>query len=529
MSDKDLDLNKILNESFSRLDKVAGNVRSGNIGDDKDNTEKKDLSGIRLGGSEEIPSAKTEPVDHPLPPVDNVGENAEDTEETVEKTSDHEESEVYENKPVSDYAEVAEDTEYSEYNEDAEDAAEEAADERGYVDNGEYHDDLSDEDDDYIEDYKDVPGKRKLEFNVRQEEPHRKNKKKKRKVKPNNSIFTGSLVAVIVIAVSFILSFMSIQFGVEYIGLTRSDESITFDIPEGTNSGTIADLLYQKGIIDNPTLFKLVMKVSGRTNVVPGSITLSPNMTYPSIISEIGRSRKVYETVTITFTEGTSLYNAARLLEEEGVCSASDFLEAFNSDSGFDFEKELTLSNQTLYKMEGFMFPDTYEFYLEDDAENVASKIKQNFQDKMTPEIMQLVDKSGMSLYEVITLASIVQAEADTEENMKLVASVFLNRLSNREQFPNLQSDVTYFYVTNTIAAALGNNSVANYEYLYSTYSCYGLPVGPIGNPGMTAILAVLEPEETSFCYFVTDSVTGEFYYAATYEEHQENIKKAGY
>lgn len=520
MSDKDLDLNKILNESFSRLDKVAGSVRGGNIGDGKDNAEKKDLSEIRLGGSsEDIPSAKAEPAQEPLPPVEDVGETTEDTEETPENTSDHEE-----NEPVSDYSEVAEDTEYSE------DAADEAADDVVYADSGEYHDDeLSDEDDDYIEDYKDVPSKRKLEFNVRQEETHRKSKKKKRKVKPNNSIFTGSLVAVIVISVSFILSFMSIQFGVEYIGLTRSDESITFDIPEGTNAGTIADLLYQKGIIENPTLFKLVMKVSGRTNVVPGSITLSPNMTYPSIISEIGRSRKVYETVTITFTEGTSLYNAARLLEDEGVCSASDFLEAFNSDSGFDFEKELTLSNQTLYKMEGFMFPDTYEFYLEDDAENVASKIKQNFQDKMTPEIMQLVDKSGMSLYEVITLASIVQAEADTEENMKLVSSVFLNRLSNREQFPHLQSDVTYFYVTNTIAAALGNNSVANYEYLYSTYSCYGLPVGPIGNPGMTAILAVLEPEQTSFCYFVTDSVSGEFYYASTYEEHQENIKKAGY
>ncbi len=516
MSDKDLDLNKILNESFSRLDKVAGNVRSGNIGDDK-GTEKKDLSEIRLGSN----------AQQPLPPVEKESEQNENTEET-EDTAAYKESEVNEERPVSDDAEYAEDTQYSEDAE--EDTAAEADDEGSYADSGEYHkDDITDEDDDYIEDYKDVPGKRKLEFNMPKNEPHRKSKKKKRKVKPNNSIFTGSLVAVIVIAVSFILSFMSIQFGVEYIGLTRSDESITFDIPEGTNASTIADLLYQKGIIDNPTLFKLVMKVSRRTSVVPGSITLSPNMTYPSIISEVGRSRKVYETVTITFTEGTSLYNAARLLEDEGVCSASDFLEAFNSDSGFDFEKELTLSNQTLYKMEGFMFPDTYEFYLEDDAENVAAKIKQNFQDKMTPEIMQLVDKSGMSLYEVITLASIVQAEADTEENMKLVASVFLNRLSNREQFPNLQSDVTYFYVTNTIAAALGNNSVANYEYLYSTYSCYGLPVGPIGNPGMTAILAVLEPEETSFCYFVTDSVTGEFYYAATYEEHQENSKKAGY
>lgn len=526
MSDKDIDLNKILNESFSRLDKLADGGAASS--DDDKPKDVKDLSEITLG----------------TPNIASAQFKADIISEQEENADDDEEQPLSDNTADYGYAdEEVYDEEYAEETADGDDVyddnGENGSSGSGGIDNSDddyqddeydedsYRDEDYDEDDDFIEEYKDVPNRPQLEFNMHDEKAPKK--KKKRKVKPNNSVFVGSLVTIIVIAVSFILSFLSIQFGVEYIGLTRSDESITFDIPEGTTYSTVADLLYQKGIIENPTLFKAVMKISGRTNVVSGSITLSPNMTYPSIIAELIRSRKVYETVTVTFTEGISLYSAARMLEDEGVCSASDFLEAFNSDSGFDFEKDLDLSDQTLYKMEGFMFPDTYEFYLEDEAENVVNKIKQNFQDKMSPEIMKLVEKSGMSLYEVITLASIVQAEADTPDNMKLVASVFLNRLSNKEEFPQLQSDVTYFYVTNTIAAALGNTSVSSYEYLYSTYSCYGLPIGPIGNPGMDAILAVLEPEETTFCYFVTDSVTGEFYYASTYEEHQANCEKAGY
>lgn len=540
MADKNIDLDKILSESFSRLDKIGAGA--------KPEDDKVDLSQVSFAGSEKNEEDKpSEPIE-----IEAARETAEDAvSETfeadaaddggayIDDNADIEPDSIAdeEDYPVEDYSTAddgmqddgGDDGVPNDGDDDYDDEYDDDYDEDGEYDDDEtYEDGEAYEDDDFVEEYKDI-SRRGLQFNMDREEKPKKRKKKKVRAKPNNSIFVGTLVAVIVIAISFILSFLSIQFGVEYIGLTRSDESITFDVPTGTNADTIANLLYQKGIIENPTLFKVVMKVSGKTNIVPGSITLSPNMTYPSIISELNRSRKVYETVTVTFTEGISLYRAAKLLEEKEVCLAADFLEAFNSDSGFDFEKDLELTPQTLYMMEGFMFPDTYEFYVEDDPENVASKIKTNFANKMDADKMALVDKSGLSLYEVITLASIVQAEADTPENMKLVASVFLNRLEDKAQFPNLQSDATYFYVTNTIASALGNAAVSSYEYLYSTYSCYGLPIGPIGNPGMDAINAVLQPAATDYYYFVTDSVTGEFYYASTYEEHQENVKKAGY
>lgn len=507
MSERDNDLDRIFNESLSKLGKLSPSNVS-------------DLSEVSFSSSDDKPSSPSTLEKTLSLPERNKAQETNDKAFEMSKPND-----------VSDNMQQPHEEEFET------DAAEDnvsQSDEQ--LDEELPDDDLNEDSDDYegdekfVEEYTDVSNQ-KLQFNMNNNQP-KKRKRKKKKVTPNNSILVGTVVTVIVIAVSFILSFLSIQLGVEYMGFSKSEESITFEIPNGTTTATIGDLLYQKGIINNPTLFKVVMKLQkvSDASIYPGEITLSPNMTYPSIIQAFTKSRKVYETVTVTFTEGISLYKAAKLLEENEVCSAADFLTAFNKNSGFDFENGLTLSEQPLYKMEGFFFPDTYEFYKEDNAENVVSKIKANFDNKMTDEVMALVEQSGLSLYDVITLASIVQAEADTKENMELVASVFLNRLSFTEQFPHLESDATYFYVRNTISSALGGmDKVSDYEYLYDTYSCFGLPVGAIGNPGMDAIMAVLKPATSNYCFFVTDSKTGEFYYAETLKEHNANCKKAGY
>ncbi len=531
MTGKDNELDRLFNESLNRLNKLSSNSVS-------------DLSTVSFS-TEKAEAKKEDLVAEEKQEVQNFEavEIQPEAQASVEAVSEYNEAELEDQLPevsVFEQTLVQENISNEALHENTDELGE-ALDENGeeLLESEDFDDEYDDEDfddevvddEDFVEDYTDVSMRSKLQFNMRQDYAPKK-KRKKKKVKPNNSILVGTVVTVIVIAVSFILSFLTIQLGVEYMGISKSEESITFEIPAGTTTSTIGDLLYQKGIINNPTLFKIVMKVKkvNDSMIYDGEITLTPNMTYPSIIDAICTSRKVYETVTVTFTEGTSLYKAAKLLEENGVCEAAAFLEEFNKNSGFDFENGLTLNDQTLYKMEGFFFPDTYEFYKEDTAENVVSKIKTNFDSKITDEVKALIEKSGLSLYEVITLASIVQAEADTKENMELVASVFLNRLSFTAEFPHLQSDATIFYVRNTIASALGGeDKVSLYTPLYDTYTCYGLPIGAIGNPGMDAIMAVLKPAETTYCYFVTDSKTGEFYYAETYEEHLENCEKAGY
>lgn len=536
MTERDNDLDRIFNESLSRLNKLSAESTT-------------DLSSVSFGTDKapKAPITESEKAETPAPAptADSVKpeeiSQPESDAPTERLPQDSDEESYIEDKTQQTTVEAeALNVAFDDGIEDThDDSINEQESDDGEMPDGEYDEDFDEEPDgdyddegEFVEDYTDVSNRQRLQFNMNDEPEKKKRKRKKKKVKPNNSILVGTLVTVIVIAVSFILSFLAIQLGVEYMGFSKSEESITFEIPNGTTTDTVGDLLYQKGIINNPTLFKFVMKLQkiNDSMIYPGEITLSPNMTYPSIIDAFTVSRKVYETVTVTFTEGISLYKAGKLLEENGVCSSADFLEAFNKNSGFDFEEGLALSEQTLYKMEGFFFPDTYEFYKESDAESVVSKIKTNFDNKMSDEVMALVEQSGLSLYDVITLASIVQAEADTKENMELVASVFLNRLAFTEEFPHLQSDATYFYVRNTISSAMGGmDKVSQYEYLYDTYSCFGLPVGAIGNPGMDAIMAVLKPAQTNYTYFVTDSKTGEFYYAETLEEHNENCKKAGY
>lgn len=532
MTGKDNELDKLFNESLSRLNKLSSSSVA-DLSAVSFASEKTDASGVKETVKEEkAASEQTEELSNLVDSVDDSSADNSEKQDAVQyEITDEAVSDSDDTADEIDYDD-ADEEELDEYEDSEELEEQEPSDDDEFSDEDEFSEDEDFADDeDFVEEYTDVSMRSKLQFNMREERAP-KRKRKKKKVKPNNSILVGTVVTVIVIAVSFILSFMAIQVGVEYMGLSKSEESVTFDIPVGTTTDTIADLLYQKGIINNPTLFNVVMKLKkvDSSMIYDGEITLTPNMTYSSIIDAICTSRKVYETVTVTFTEGISLYKAAKLLEEKEVCSAADFLTEFNKNSGFDFENGLTLNEQTLYKMEGFFFPDTYEFYKEDTAENVVSKIKTNFNNKMTDEVMALVEQSGLSLYEVITLASIVQAEADTKENMELVASVFLNRLSFTAEFPHLQSDATYFYVRNTIASAVGGiDKSASYEPLYDTYSCYGLPIGAIGNPGMDAIMAVLKPAETNYCYFVTDSKTGEFYYAETYEEHKINCEKAGY
>lgn len=140
------------------------------------------------------------------------------------------------------------------------------------------------------------------------------------------------------------------------------------------------------------------------------------------------------------------------------------------------------------YRMEGYFYPDTYEFYVNDSAGNVTKKLREQFEKKYET-VKAKIKNSGMSLNEVMTLASIVQLEAASEDEMPKVASVFLNRLDDPDTYPMLQSDTTTNYIKNVIKTEADNTaSIEHYTECYDTYKCKGLPAGPICNPGMAAI-----------------------------------------
>ena len=359
--------------------------------------------------------------------------------------------------------------------------------------------------------------------------PRKKKSSKQKNSRFNGSIFGGIILTCIILTVSVVLSLTAISVATEYYGIGKSENDVIFKIPEGADNDKIADLLYENGIIKNKTLFKLALKIEKPQTIFPGDITLKPSMGYAAVIEELATMREKMETVTITFTEGMNLLDVANLLEKNKVCKADDFLFEFNKDQGFDFEKDLGVSKDAFYKMEGYFFPETYNFYVNDTAYNVTKLVRTQFQSTMNADLMRQVKESKFSLNQIITLASIVQMEAGSEAEMPKVASVFVNRMNDQTTYPNLQSDTTTKYIDNVIKKkAIDQSSVDFYTSVYDTYTCRGLPASPICNPGLAAIKAVLNPAKTDYYYFCNNLNTGETFFGRTLEEHNANLKKAG-
>lgn len=356
----------------------------------------------------------------------------------------------------------------------------------------------------------------------------KKKKKRKKKGKVNNSLFGGVILVVVILTVSLVLAVGGISIGMEYYGIGKTDEDIRFNIPAGSTNSEIADILVNEGVIKNKKLFMLALKIEKPAAIYPGDITLQPSSGYSEIIENLSQMRESYKTVSITFTEGESLLEIANKLEKNEVCSAEDFLFEFNKNQGYDFENDIDDNGDMFYRMEGYFYPDTYEFYVEDSASNVTKKLREQFEKKYET-VKSKIKNSGMSLNEVMTLASIVQLEAASESEMPKVASVFLNRLDDPDTYPMLQSDTTTNYINNVIKVEADNTaSIEHYTECYDTYKCKGLPAGPICNPGMAAINAVLDPKKTDYYYFCNNLKTGETFYAKTLDEHEENLVKAG-
>ncbi len=226
-------------------------------------------------------------------------------------------------------------------------------------------------------------------------------------------------------------------------------------------------------------------------------------------------------TVRITFPEGMAAEEYATLLEQNGVCSASDFLAAVNAPATeYSFMAEITNGQDRPFLLEGYLFPDTYEFYYNMNAQAVLNKFLDNFERKITEAYKARAAELGYSVDEIIRIASIVQEEA-LDPEMPNVSSVLHNRLNS--SYGKLECDVTVFYLNNHVAPYVEDVSV--YSDKYNAYKFAGLPAGPISNVGIKAIEAALWPADTDYYFFVTDEEMN-FYYAVTWAEHSANVKK---
>lgn len=349
-----------------------------------------------------------------------------------------------------------------------------------------------------------------------------------KKTRYRAGVFAKVMFALIIVGLSIILSF-AILFAVQdAFGIGKPENDYLIEIEQNSGLSQIADILKEKGVINSAMLFKAYYKFTdAEADFHYGTYQLNSNMSYDRILTELSKYSKSRDEVKVMFAEGLTLYEMADLLEINKVCKAEDFINTVNTtDFGYDFEKNITKDELRFHKMEGYLYPDTYIFYTDDNPVNVANKFLSNINKRIFTGLEQELKGMTMTQDELITIASIVQREAGNIEEMKKVASVYLNRLNTPGVFARLEADPTRDYAEELKLQM----SVKNQEILdaYNTYEGQGLPPGPICNPGIDAIKAVLEPADTDFFYFCTNLKTGEFYYAKTLDEHNVNVSKAG-
>lgn len=335
---------------------------------------------------------------------------------------------------------------------------------------------------------------------------------------------------------------------IDYTGISNNEFQIVVELPENPSLDQVAEVLKENGVISNEDFFKKYVEAKDDLeDFVGGEFVLSSSMNYSTIVNTLLASKNELITVEVTIIEGMTAYDVGKLLEESCVCRAADFLKFYRDRMNvYDFELRLSEDPHKFNQMEGYLFPDKYEFYVNNklknhpdeetdttkDAEIAAKKIYSNFNSKITKTMYKRMHEMGLTLNELITLASIVQSEVNNVEDMKTVASVFLNRLKTGGEFSKLQSDVTVFYVQNCIEPYYKDyglsTSLSVISNSYDTYECDGIPAGPICNPGMDAIGAVLDAYTTDYYYFCSNEETGETFYGRTLEEHEANLVKAG-
>lgn len=231
-------------------------------------------------------------------------------------------------------------------------------------------------------------------------------------------------------------------------------------------------------------------------------------------------------TTRITFIEGSTLTECFKLLEENGVASYDSLMSVAQSTqfNNYEIYSQIPDDENRCFKLEGYLFPDTYDFFLDESPESVISRFLSNTDVKITEEMRQRATELGYTMDEIIIIASIIQAEGAFENDAATIAGIIYNRL---EDGIKLQMDSTYFYVEDDIASYVGEENTDSYKEIYDTYTCYSLPQGPVCNPGMFAINAALYPEETGYYYFCHDNA-GNTYYATNYSDHLANCRKAG-
>ena len=358
-------------------------------------------------------------------------------------------------------------------------------------------------------------------------------KKKQKRKQAFNTITAVFCAVVIVFSTAF--SAFAISCINDILAFGRSDEKVQINIPNDATTDEIIDILSDNDLVKNKTFCKIFYKgftfiknINKKNKpsdpVYFGDIYyVQKNLGLEGYLTEFKQIAQTADTVTLVFPEGWTIYQMFDKIDEFGVCSKNELLASINgADFDYHFLDEIADDPYRTFKLEGYLYPDTYEFYEKSNANSVIRKLLDGSENKWTDEYEAQREKLGMTRDEIIIIASIIQREAANKTQMGLVSSVLHNRLAHPVSWPLLGCDSTKNYITNYVRPNVAPDKAAYYTNYYDTYISQGLPPGPICNPGDDAIKAALFPEDTNYYYFRHDKY-GQIYMAKTQTEHDRN------
>lgn len=311
-------------------------------------------------------------------------------------------------------------------------------------------------------------------------------------------------------------------------------EEKIINIENGRGSREIADILKKEGIIKSKIFFLIYTSLKGEaSNLKSGFYSFSTSMNIPQIVDKLVKGDVLKERITII--EGWNLRDIGFYFENLGMFQAEEFWELAGfpgvdyskindlpEPKDFSYQYDFLAEKKANVGLEGYLFPDTYEVVKGESLEGIIKKMLSNFDVKLKKELKEEIQKQDKSIFEIITMASLIEKEVRTIEDKKIVSGILWKRLKNGMP---LQVDATISYITGkkTTSVSLQETKI---DSPYNTYKNKGLPLGPIANPGLDSIIAAIYPEESDYWYYLS-TPEGKTIFSRTLQEH--NIAKAKY
>ena len=325
----------------------------------------------------------------------------------------------------------------------------------------------------------------------------------------------------VILLIAAVVAFFALSVFMEYTRTSSGEETVIVEIPKGASEKTIASVLKEKGVIKHEISFRLKMKGSphrGKLNY--GKYTLNEDMSLDGVIEALLRPSDLKEGVKLTIPEGFSAQMIAERCEELGLVNAEDFLRELKKGK-FDYEfiKNIPDSKGAEYKLQGYLFPNTYMFSMDADAHKIIDTLLGEFE-KQYSKVKDMLPK-GMDMNEAIVRASLIEREAKVDKERTTISGVIQNRLDIDMR---LQIDASVVYA---ISGGLYDVERVLYKDLevdspYNTYKNVGLPIGAICSPGLASIKAAMQPQKHDYLYYHTDTDKndGSHIFSETFSQH---------